>query len=70
MAIEIIDTLSQKNNGLFPLVDSNDIRGGFYQVETISERDLIPSVRRKEGMLCAVKNRLYQLVGGINILVN
>lgn len=66
MAIEIIDTLSQKNNGLFPLVDSNDIRGGFYQVETISERDLIPSVRRKEGMLCAVKNRLYQLVGGID----
>lgn len=66
MAIEIIDTLSQKNNGLFPLVDSNDIRGGFYQVETINERDLIPSVRRKEGMLCAVKNdKLYQLVGGI-----
>ena len=28
MAIEIIDILSQKNNGEFPLVDSNDIRGG------------------------------------------
>lgn len=66
MAIEIIDTLSQKNNGLFPLVDSNDIRGGFYQVDSIEERDLIPSVRRKEGMFCAVKNDgLYQLVGGI-----
>lgn len=66
MGIEIIDTLSQKNNGSFPLVDSNDIRGGFYQVDSIEERDLIPSVRRKEGMFCAVKNnKLYQLVGGI-----
>lgn len=67
MAIEIIDTLSQKNNGSFPLVDSNDIRGGFYQVDTIEERDLIPLVRRKEGMLCAVKqNGMYQLLGGID----
>ena len=66
MAIEIIDTLGQKNNGEFPLVDSNDIKGGFYQVDTVNERDLIPSIRRKEGMLCAVKNdKVYQLVGGI-----
>ena len=67
MAIEIIDILGQKNNGEFPLVDSNDIRGGFYQVDTIEERDLIPSIRRKEGMLCAVKNdKMYQLVGGVD----
>lgn len=67
MAIEIIDILGQKNNGEFPLVDSNDIRGGFYQVDTIEERDLIPSIRRKEGMLCSVKNeKMYQLVGGID----
>ena len=67
MAIEIIDTLSQKNNGIFPLVDSNDIKGGFYQVDSIEERDLIPSVRRKEGMFCAVKNdKLYQLISGID----
>ena len=67
MAIEIIDILGQKNNGEFPLVDSNDIRGGFYQVDTIEERNLIPSVRRKEGMLCAVKSdNIYQLVGGID----
>ena len=67
MAIEIIDILSQKNNGEFPLVDSNDIRGGFYQVDTIEERNLIPSIRRKEGMLCAVKSdNIYQLVGGID----
>ena len=67
MAIEIIDILSQKNNGEFPLVDSNDIRGGFYQVDTIEERNLITSIRRKEGMLCAVKSdNIYQLVGGID----
>ena len=67
MAIEIIDILGQKNNGEFPLVDSNDIRGGFYQVDTIEERNLIPSIRRKEGMLCAVKSdNIYQLVGGID----
>ena len=67
MAIEIIDTLGQKNNGEFPLVDSNDIKGGYYQVDTIEERNQIPLVRRKEGMLCYVKNdKIYQLVGGID----
>ena len=67
MAIEIIDILGQKNNGEFPLVDSNDIKGGYYQVDTIEERDLIPSIRRKEGMLCHVKNdKMYQLIGGID----
>jgi hypothetical protein len=66
MAIEIIDTLGQKNNGEFPLVDSNDIKGGYYQVISIEERDSIPSIRRKEGMLCYVKNdKIYQLLNGI-----
>ena len=32
MPIEIIDKLKQKNNGQFPIVDANDIQGGFYQV--------------------------------------
>ena len=56
MAIEIIDTLSQKNNGDFALVDSNDIKGGYYQVSSIEERDSIPIVRRKLGMQCYVEN--------------
>lgn len=64
--IEIIDTLGQKNNGSFPLVDSNDVRGGYYQVQDIDERNEIPSIRRKEGMLCYVKNdKIYQLTDGI-----
>ena len=67
MAIEIIDILSQKNNGEFALVDSNDIKGGYYQVNDIEERNSIPSIRRKEGMLCYVKNdTIYQLNGGID----
>lgn len=51
MGVEIISELIQKNNGEFPLVDSNNIRGGFYQVSTIVERDAIPTQRKKEGML-------------------
>ena len=71
MAIEIIDTLGQKNNGIFPLVDSNDVKGGYYQVESIEERDSIPAVRRKVGMLCYVENDanagiIYQLKGGLD----
>lgn len=71
MAIEIIDTLGQKNNGIFPLVDSNDVKGGYYQVESIEERNNIPTVRRKVGMLCYVQDGtdegvIYQLKGGLD----
>lgn len=67
MAIYIIDTIKQKNNGEFGVVDSNNIIGGFYQVDTITERNAIPDVRRKEGMLCWVKSEkvIYQLENGI-----
>lgn len=67
MAIEIIDTLKQKNNGTFGLVDSNDIIGGFYQTDNITERNSIPSNRRKEGMFCWVKEekKVFQLVDGL-----
>ena len=67
MAIEIIGTLKQKNNGEFGLIDSNDIIGGFYQTDTLDERNSIPSTRRKEGMFCWVGgnvNKVFQLVGG------
>lgn len=68
MAVTIIDTLKQKNNVDFGIVDSNDIIGGFYQADTVEERNSIPEVRRKEGMFCWVGGtvrRVYQLVGGI-----
>ena len=40
MAVKIADTL--KAMGVFPVVDTNDIKGGYYQVDTIQERDNIP----------------------------
>ena len=54
MAIELISEITQKNGQQFPLVDSNNLRGGFYSVANIAERDSIPVIRRKEGMLCYV----------------
>lgn len=54
MSVEIIDTLVPKNNGKFPVVDSNHIAGGYYHVNTISELQLIPEERRKLGMMCYV----------------
>ena len=70
MAIEIIDELRQKNNGQFPVVDANNVKGGYYQVQSIDERDAIPMVRRKVGMLCfceigvdEAENQLYQWTG-------
>lgn len=68
MAIEIISTLKQKNNGKFGLIDSNDVIGGFYQTDTLNERDSIPSARRKEGMFCWVGGnvkKVFQLVDGL-----
>lgn len=68
MAVEIISTLGQKNNGEFGIVDSNDIIGGFYQADTLEERDSIPNMRRKEGMFCWVGGtikKVFQLIDGI-----
>lgn len=69
MAIQLIDTIKQKNNGIFPIAEANDLLGGFYQVDSIAERDSIPSSRKIEGMLCYVKNDetkvyLYQWING------
>lgn len=54
MGVQIIGELVQKNGQNFPIIDTNNIRGGFYQVSTIAERDSIPASRKKKGMLCYV----------------
>ena len=54
MAIELISTIKPKNNGEFPIAEANDIKGGYYSVASIEERDRIPSGRRQPGMLCYV----------------
>ena len=54
-------------NGSFPVIDGNDIKGGFYIVDTIEERDSIPAANRKIGLPCYVvnKNMYYRLKDGI-----
>ena len=54
-------------NGSFPVIDGNDIKGGFYIVDTIEERDSIPTANRKIGLPCYVvnKNMYYRLRSGI-----
>lgn len=53
--IELISEIKQKNNGVFPLVDANNIRGGTYSVISLQDRDNIPTARRKQGMICYVQ---------------
>lgn len=71
--VEIIDTLDQKNNGLFPIVDANDVIGGLYTVYNTQGMYDIPTQRRREGMLCYVidvsgESKMYQLKGGTSNL--
>lgn len=63
--IEVIGELTQKNDKQFPIIDSNKIRGGIYQVQSIIERNNIPNERRKNGMLCYVEqvDTYYKLEG-------
>lgn len=68
MAVEVISQIKQKNGLEFPIVDSNDIKGGLYSVQDLTELQNIPEIRRKEGMLVYVINgtpHWYQLLNGI-----
>ena len=72
MGIEIISELLPKNNAKFALMDVNNLRGGYIQVNTVQEMDefLKYKDRLKEGMLCYVKDsptndHMYQYGGGL-----
>ena len=54
MAIELIDTVTPANNQPYPIVNSDDVKGGYHSVNSISERDAIPKQRRQSNMLCYV----------------
>lgn len=63
MAITLISNIKQANNGTFALIDSNDIYGGLYHVNSIEEMNVLPTVRLKQGMLCYIAgavNAFYQ----------
>jgi hypothetical protein len=65
------NTLAPLSGSLYPIIYSNDAKGGFHQVATIADRDAIPALRRQQGMLCTVLDagsgtpKTYQLLGGI-----
>ena len=69
--IEIISQLKQKNGANFPLADVNDLKGGYIQVDNVSEMNAFLSTSKlKEGMLCYVKTvtnaiHMYQYKDGI-----
>lgn len=62
MAIELISTIKPKNNGSFPVAEANDIKGGYYSVESVEIMESIPMGRRSAGMLCYVMgDKIYKL---------
>ena len=54
MSIEIIAKLKAKNNGQFALLDDIDLKGGYRVVDNLTERNNIPSDKRKVGMRVVV----------------
>lgn len=62
MAIELISTIKPKNGGSFPIAEANDIKGGYYSVESIEIMESIPVGRRSAGMLCyVIGDKIYKL---------
>jgi hypothetical protein len=70
MPVELISKIEPKNSGLFPMVEDVHFEGGFQVRTDISDRDSIPTLNRKEGMLAYVVSTTttYRLVGGITNL--
>lgn len=66
--IEIINTISIKNNGPAPIVRQNEVLGGIHSVSTLVDRDAIPNYLRQEGLVAFVQAgpSMFQLVGGIS----
>ena len=65
------NTLAPLPGNFYPIIYSNDAKGGFHQVATIAERNAIPALRRQLGMVCTVLDAgsgtpvTYQLLGGL-----
>jgi hypothetical protein len=62
------NTLAPLTGNDYPIINSNDAKGGHHQVAAIVDRDAITSLRRQVGMLCTVLDdgtgvpRTYQLI--------
>ena len=70
MPVNLISKIEPKNNGLFPMLEDIHIEGGYQIREDINDRDSIPDLNRKEGMLVFVESdsTTYRLVGGTDNL--
>jgi hypothetical protein len=66
MPINIISKIKPKNDGLFPTFEDRDIVGGYQVRSDTTDRNSIPSLNRKEGMLVYVQgdDKYYTLDGG------
>jgi hypothetical protein len=67
MPINLVSKIKPKNNGQFPTYDDIDGYGGFQVRGTTTDRDSIPVLNRKAGMLVYVQanSTYYQLGPGL-----
>jgi hypothetical protein len=67
MTIEIISKIEPKNNGSFPVCEDVDIKGGYQSRIDITDRNNIPLLNRKIGMLVYLQSdeKFYTLKSGI-----
>jgi hypothetical protein len=67
MSINVIGKLKPQNNGSFPVVEDIDIQGGLQVRNNLTDRDSIPALTRKAGMLVYCRSDLtyYQLGAGL-----
>lgn len=68
MPIKVISNIKPANGGQFPVVEDIDIHGGFQSRVDIADRNSIPLVSRKLGMLVFVQadGKFYTLSGGLD----
>ena len=53
--IELIGQLKPKNNGVFPIADVNDLKGGYIQLDTVAQLNAHTNTGKvKIGMLAYV----------------
>jgi len=67
MPVTVIDIIKPKNAQPFPIVEDAEFLGGFRTVADHTERDAVPSERRKLGMWVYTRSdgKVWTLVGGL-----
>jgi hypothetical protein len=67
MSISVIGKLKPQNSGAFPVAEDIDVQGGLQIRVTTADRDSIPALNRKAGMLVYVTGNAtyYQLGSGL-----